>query len=285
MIFAGCQVPDIRDGDAVQSLGKAASEVSSAVSGAVPSAVSGAVQVVTEFAGQAQAAGADVVCFPECYLQGYDVSRAHVAASALSLDSKPFRAVLDQLKHLDAVLVLGFIERDRSEFFNTAAVLHRGRVLGRYRKVHLLRAEAQVFSPGATRGAPPVFDVAGVPFGINICNDLQSANGAAELARAGARVLLAPCNNMLPAAVARAWKDRHTPVRAQRARESGLWVVTSDVFGRRDGGVSFGPTAVINPQGVVVDQVPLEAPGMSILDTAQLGFFHPQFRDAGPQSS
>ncbi len=50
------------------------------------------------------------------------------------------------------------------------------------------------------------------------------------------------------------------------AGETGLWIVSADITGERDGRISYGPTAVINPQGQVVAQVPLLEIGMVTLE-------------------
>ncbi len=228
----------------------------------VPTAIS----VIEEFASQARARGADLVCFPECYLQGYDVTPTHVRETALDLASPSFAGVLRRQRPLEPVLVVGLIERDGAEFYNSAAVIRQGQVLGRYRKSHLLPAEAAVFAAGS---GYPVFDVDGLLFGINICNDLNFPDAAEAVAQTGAVVLVAPCNNMLPLVVSEKWRGRHNSIRGRRARETGLWLVSSDVSGQRNGRVCYGPTAAIDPMGLVVDQVPLGTKGVVIVDVAR----------------
>jgi len=43
-------------------------------------------------------------------------------------------------------------------------------------------------------------------------------------------------------------------------------LVSADVTGERDGRISWGPTAVLNPVGEVVAQLPLEQPGLLVFD-------------------
>jgi predicted amidohydrolase len=47
---------------------------------------------------------------------------------------------------------------------------------------------------------------------------------------------------------------------------AGLWLISSDVTGERDGRIAWGPTAVLNPEGQVVAQLPLEEPGLLVFD-------------------
>ena len=62
------------------------------------------------------------------------------------------------------------------------------------------------------------------------------------------------------------WKDKHNQVRGERCRETGLWLVSADVIGERDGRIAWGPTAVLNPAGEVVAQLPLDRPGLLLFD-------------------
>lgn len=55
-------------------------------------------------------------------------------------------------------------------------------------------------------------------------------------------------------------------IRCERARETGLWLLSSDVTGERGERISYGPTALIDPDGVVTEQLPLLAPGVLLVD-------------------
>jgi predicted amidohydrolase len=138
--------------------------------------------------------------------------------------------------------------------------------VARYRKTHLRRAEQAIFEPGDDY---PVVDVAGVNVGINICYDLCFADAVAGAALAGAQVVACPCSNMLPRDTAEQWKLRHNEIRSERAREAGVWLLSSDITGERDGQISYGPTAVIDPLGTVVQQVPLMSTGMVMAEVGK----------------
>lgn len=150
-------------------------------------------RVIRDYANQADAAGVDLLLFPECFLQGYLVTKDHVHGQALGLDSPGFGSVLAQLAGLRQILVFGMIERAGGCFYNTAVVVTGGRLVGRYRKPFLTSGES-VFAAGKSY---PVFACAGVRFGINICYDTQHPQAAAAVAAAGARVLLVPAQNMM----------------------------------------------------------------------------------------
>ena len=105
----------------------------------------------------------------------------------------------------------------------------------------------------------------GLRYGINICYDTQFADAAARIAGRRARVLLVPAQNMMRRQAAEAWKHRHNQIRAERVRETGMWLASADVTGERGNThVGYGPTSVMNPSVEVVAQVPLMETGMVI---------------------
>jgi predicted amidohydrolase len=80
------------------------------------------------------------------------------------------------------------------------------------------------------------------------------------------QVLLVPAQNMMRREKAFWWQPRHNQIRARRARETGMWLVSSDVTGERDESrIGLGPTGVIDPAGEVVAQVRTGTTGMAVI--------------------
>ena len=236
LTVAACQLPDIQN-DIRQSL-----------------------KLILEYGLSAEAKGAELVCFPECFLQGYIVNRELTHKLALNLESDEFQSILKYLEAVRPVLVFGIIEACEDKLYNTAVVVQQGELLGYYRKVKLLSGES-VFEAGSDY---PVFEIGKFRFGINICYDMNFPECAAALAAQDAHLLVCPSNNMMRFQTAEKWKFKHNESRSQRAIESGLYILSSDVTGERDGRISYGPTALINPNGIVISQVPLLQEGMII---------------------
>ena len=220
--------------------------------------INAALACITEFAAKAGAEGIQLLCFPECFLQGYLLEKEKAQLHALDLGSPEFEQVLARLPASGPVLVIGMIETDHGRLFNTAIVVEQGKLLGRYRKTHLLKGET-IFDAGTLY---PIFGAGGLRFGINICYDTNFPEAALAIASQGADLVVCPANNMMGRDKSEAFKHIHNEVRALRTKESGLWLISSDVRGERDNRVSYGPTAVINPDGVVVAQVSLLETGM-----------------------
>ncbi|MGQ0556385.1 MAG: carbon-nitrogen hydrolase family protein [Nitrospiraceae bacterium] len=164
---------------------------------------------------------------------------------------------------IQPVMVFGLIEKAADVAYNSALAIKGGKVIAHYRKMYLLKGEASVFKRGSSS---PVFDVCGTKVGINICHDLSVSKSIESAAASGVTVLACPCNNMLPREVAEEWKSRHNEVRSRHAKDHGVWIVSSDVTGERDQCISYGPTAVIDPLGTVIAQVPLQEVGMVVAE-------------------
>ena len=182
----------------------------------------------------------------------------------MDLGSQAFAAVMSRLADAGPMIVMGMIEVQGEALFNTAVVIEKGKLIGRYRKAHLLKGE-RFFQPGTET---PVFTIDGLRFGINICYDTGFSEAARKVALTGASLLVCCANNMMPRANAEKFRDMHNAARGERCRETGLWLISADVTGERDGRISWGPTAVLNPAGEVEAQLPLESPGLLIFDIA-----------------
>ena len=97
--------------------------------------------------------------------------------------------------------------------------------------------------------------------------DTNFPEAAKAVAEQGSRVLLVPSQNMMKLQAAETWKRRHNAIRAERVRETGMWLVSADVTGARDGSrIGYGPTSVMNPHAYVVAQVPTMTVGMVVAD-------------------
>lgn len=224
--------------------------------------IESAFSCLTDLSRQAEAESAKLLCLPECFLQGYLTDEASARRFALDLASAQFAELLARFPKTGPVLVIGFIEASQGKLYNSAMVISAGSLIGCYRKIHLLPCE-KAFTPGEDT---PIFDIAGLRVGIAICHDTNFPIAAPNIADRGATLMVCPANNMMERDRAELFRDRHNTVRADRCRETGLWLLSADVTGERDGRISWGPTALINPDGDVVDQLPLGKPGLLIVD-------------------
>ena len=235
---AVCQVPDIRE-DVETSL-----------------------KWIEKFAKEAEEKVVSLICFPECFLQGYLTEKLPAMKYAINLHSQIFDKILKQLTKYSPMIVFGLIEENNGLLFNTAVVIKDGLLIGKYRKTHLLDGET-VFTPGSEY---PAFEINDLKFGINICYDTQFPEATANLAKQGVKLILCVSNTMMRCEKAKKYKHLHFSMRAERGKEKKVWMLSSDVTGEREGRIAYGSTSVINPDGEIIRQVPFMETGMIIVE-------------------
>ena len=236
---AVCQVPDIREN------------------------IDLSLEWIERFTKQADDDGVSLVCFPECFLQGYLTDEHLAKKHAIDLTSATFNIILHRLTKYSPIIVFGLIEQDNENLFNTAVVIKDGKLIGKYRKTHLLDGEQHIFKAGSEY---PIFQINGLKFGINICYDTQFSEAAENVSKQGATLILCPANNMMRYETAEKYKHLHHKMRIERVNETGVWLMSADVTGEHDGRISYGPTSAINPYRQIVNQVPLMETGMITVD-------------------
>ncbi|BBB62561.1 hypothetical protein UNDKW_4288 [Undibacterium sp. KW1] len=207
-----------------------------------------------------QEQGVELALFPECYLLGYSSDAQVVARRAIATDSPFFKQVLQQLSAVNTDVILGFFEQRVAGIYNSAAVLRQGLLMGVYAKQY--PNERGIMAGTAS----PVFEKSGYTYGINICNDANYPDCAAELCQQGARLLCYPLNNMLAPVTAEKWRSKSVDNLRQRAIETGCWVASADVVGKHEGKISHGCTCIVAPDGRVVARVTEGQAGVAVFD-------------------
>ena len=184
----------------------------------------------------AAAAGVDLLVSPEMFATGYALD----AATASPRIAEAVRA--SAARHGVAQVWSEPFEGQ----ITAAACDGEGRLLGRYRKVHLWGpGERAAFAPGD--GAPLVVELGGLRVGVAICYDVEFPESARAAARAGADVLCVPTAIEDPA-VARV-------LLPARAMENGMVVVYANhaAGGQPEGGPAFcGASVVAGADGEVL---------------------------------
>jgi predicted amidohydrolase len=132
----------------------------------------------------------DLIVLPEIALQyGLRRSPLETAVPAPGRETQPFQQIARSGR---CRIALGMLERDGDAVYNSVALISpRGRVDGRYRKVHL--AVGQEIHSGIRGGDGfPVFDTEAGRIGVNICMDSSAAESSRMAGLNGADILLLP---------------------------------------------------------------------------------------------
>lgn len=216
--------------------------------------------------GAARSAGAHLLVLPDATIGGYVDDLVDPALEgegalppAVDLDG-PEVAWVAELAG-DLVVCFGISERaasdepGRAARHNTAVCVHRGRVLGVHRKVHLPLGESRAYRAGDRFCA---FDTPVGRLGMLVDFDKTFPESARTLALDGAQVLA--CLSAWPASATeradRIRLDRQARLfdlyDAARAAENQVWLVSSNQTGVQGGLRFLGQAKVVDPAGEVV---------------------------------
>jgi NAD+ synthase (glutamine-hydrolysing) len=199
---------------------------------------------------QADAAGCDIVAFPELALTGYPPEDL-VLKPGFVADNKVALGKLAARTRRCAAVV-GFVDADR-DLYNAAAVCANGEVVGTYRKRLLpnyaVFDEARYFTPGDLNDPYELYVIGGVKVGISICEDVWSPTGPLAHQAAGGAELNININGSPFHAGKMAGRERMLATRAADA--SCALVYVNQVCGQ-DELVFDGGSMVFDAEGTLV---------------------------------
>ena len=156
---------------------------------------------------------------------------------------------------------------------NAASVLSGGRVVATYCKRELpnyqVFDERRYFASGRDAGlGPVVFEVEGLRFGLNICEDAWFDEPALAAKRAGADVLCVL--NASPFHLGKA--DERELRMAQRAKANAMPLLYSHLVGGQDEVVFDGASFALDARGEISARAPMFEEALTLLDVPGGGF-------------
>lgn len=230
----------------------------------------------------AAAAGCDLVVYPELCLttffpRWYTEDRDEILAWFEREMPGPETAPLfERARVLGIALSLGYAElTPEGRRFNTQIVTDRaGRIVGRYRKIHLpghadfdparsfQHLEKYYFEPGDL--GFPVFQDLDAWMGMLICNDRRWPEAYRELGLQGAELILlgynTPSSNSQNAGESAELRQFHSDLSVQAgAYQNSAWVVSVAKCGTEDGHHMIGGSVIVAPDGRIVAKAVTES--------------------------
>ena len=157
----------------------------------------GSVEAMDLIAAQVRACesiGVEFLCCPEGVLGGLADYTSRPYEIAIDVQQGQLQRALAPIASDTVTTILGFTEVDDGRLFNAAAVVHKGMVIGLYRKLHPA-INRSIYESGYET---PVFTVGDLTFGILICRDSTYREPAGIIADRGATALFIPTNDGLP---------------------------------------------------------------------------------------
>lgn len=187
---------------------------------------------------------ADLVVFPELALSGYPPEDLLERPGFLAECAAQLARVAEACTGIAAVV--GWPEAVGGAVFNAASLLRGGRVEATYRKRRLpnyaVFDERRHFAPGQNDA---VFEIAGVPVGLLVCEDLWHPEPIASTVAAGARLVVVP--NASPFERDKL-ADRDALLAARQA-ETGAAIAYLNLVGGQDELVFDGASVLVDADG------------------------------------
>lgn len=190
----------------------------------------------------------DFICFPEYFFIPRGVRSQRGAASS-------FPQMVGTIQALSAKLgltVIGgsLVELVNKRTCNTTYIFNRGRMVGRYRKIHLWGREK---TAGLSRGGRyRAFDVEGVRIGVLICADALFPRSFLKMGELGAHIVFVPTTSLYRHQDSPGAKfNRDEKIFVNGALISQSYVVKVGAVGSVFGRPLQGRSLIASPQGVL----------------------------------
>ncbi|MEJ7776517.1 MAG: NAD+ synthase [Sphingomicrobium sp.] len=200
-----------------------------------------------------QAAGADLVMFPELQLTGYPPEDLVLKPEFVRRTMEVAERLVDTTAEPGAAILFGTIIAQGGATYNAMVLADDGRVIGRTLKRELPNYgtfdEKRVFSKGPL---PEPIEFNGVRIGVPVCEDIWLEPVCAHLAAAGAELMLVP--NGSPYELDK--DDLRQKLVRSRVLMTGLPIAYLNRVGGQDEIVFDGSSFVMHPDGEVVVQMP-----------------------------
>lgn len=189
---------------------------------------------------------ADAILFPELTLTGYPPEDLLLRPGLNRAVEQALVTIQSQVSGID--VILGFPEQTDAGLFNATALLRDGGRVATYHKCHLpnysVFDEKRYFVAGT---APCVVEIAGVPVGLTICEDIWHSLPVSKAKQAGAQLIL----NLNASPFHRAKRREREAELQKRVKEAGLPVVYANLIGGQDELVFDGGSLVMSATGEV----------------------------------
>jgi NAD+ synthase (glutamine-hydrolysing) len=207
----------------------------------------GNTQKILKAIAEARSLGVDLLAFPELAVCGYPPEDLLFKPQFIEENLRSLGQVVEHSSGL--AIIVGFVDA-KSDIYNAAAVVHDGKLVGVYHKIYLpnygVFDENRYFQAGKEC---PVYVIAGVGVGINICEDIwYEAGPATAQAYSGAEVIV----NISASPYHFGKRNFRERMLGTRASDNVAIVAHNNLVGGQDELVFDGNSMVLDEKGQLV---------------------------------
>ncbi|MFC2008145.1 NAD+ synthase [Chloroflexota bacterium] len=198
---------------------------------------------------KARSLGVDLLTFPELAICGYPPEDLLFKPQFIAENLRSLGKVVKA--SLGITIVIGFVDA-KEDIYNAAAIIHDSKLASVYYKIYLpnygVFDENRYFRAGSEC---PVYVIAGIPVGINICEDIWYETGPATAqANAGAEVIVNISAS--PYHVGRAnFRER---MLSTRAADNAVIFAYNNLVGGQDELVFDGTSMILDEKGRLISR-------------------------------
>lgn len=210
--------------------------------------LSGNAKRISDYIKKAGRYKADIVAFPELALTGYPPEDLVLKPQFISDNLAELKKISNRTYGI--TVITGFVDADKDNLYNAAAVISEGRVIDIYHKILLpnygVFDEHRYFQPGRRF---PVYNIAGARTGISICEDIWHREGPARIqALAGAEVII----NINASPYEMGKPEQRGKILSERSSENAVIIAYLNAVGGQDELVFDGFSMVYDHEGILI---------------------------------
>jgi len=200
----------------------------------------------------ARSCNVDLIAFPELILTGYPPEDLLLRPAFVQDGINALRQVVSECN--DIVVVLGFVDAQGDDLYNSAAIIWNGEIIEIYHKLFLpnygVFDEERYFRRG---NVCPVFSIAGTQVGVNICEDIWYPLGPIAVQREAGAELIVTINGS-PYHIGK--RDLREQMLAARAVDNSVFMAFVNTVGGQDELIFDGGSTIFNQQGELIARSP-----------------------------
>lgn len=208
-------------------------------------------KIITNIVAARDQQKADIIVFPEMVLTGYPPEDLLLRQELYQQTRTALKRILTKTKNI--YVILGAPTKEQQKYFNTAIVMHNGKIIAHYHKQTLpnygVFDEKRYFTAGTKTC---IVNIKNNKIAITVCEDLWFKEPAHAAKKMQAQLIISI--NASPF-------DRQKPflreqILSQRARENKLPIVYVNMVGGQDELIFDGGSMVINESGFITKRAP-----------------------------